>query len=209
MGRPREHDERTRSALLEAAEKLLAQQGPAGLSIRNVAEEAGTTTRAVYTLFRSKEGLLDALATRVYELLLDGLHRLPETDDPAQDLVDAAVSVFRPMAVDHPALYQLAYQRVDPELGRSAARSATARAAFSHLTGRVQRLAEAGVLRDRQADAAALQFHALCEGMAAVELRWTRSFEPDPEQLWRDAFAGFVAGLGSALPHDVPMTDLT
>ena len=63
MGRPREHDERTRAALREAAERLVAAGGPGALSVRAVAEEAGTTTRAVYSVFGSKEGLVvDALA---------------------------------------------------------------------------------------------------------------------------------------------------
>ena len=37
MGRPRQHDERTRTALLAAAEQLVAEKGPAGLSVRAVA----------------------------------------------------------------------------------------------------------------------------------------------------------------------------
>jgi len=56
MGRPREHDEATRAALLEAAERIVADRGPTALSVRAVAEAAGTSTRAVYSLFGSKDG---------------------------------------------------------------------------------------------------------------------------------------------------------
>ena len=63
MGRPREHDEETRAALRAATERIVAESGIGAFSVRAVAREVGTTTRAVYSLFGSKEGLLvDALA---------------------------------------------------------------------------------------------------------------------------------------------------
>ena len=55
MGRPREHDEKTARALLAAAEQLLQQRGTAALSLRQVAAGAGTSTRAVYSLFGSRK----------------------------------------------------------------------------------------------------------------------------------------------------------
>ena len=58
MGRPREHNERTASALLETAERTIEEHGIGALSLRELASDAGTTTRAVYSLFGSKEGLL-------------------------------------------------------------------------------------------------------------------------------------------------------
>src|SRR6185295_8413429 len=72
VGRPREHDEHTRAALRAAAERLVARGGAGALSVRAVAEEARTTTRAIYALFGSKDGLLvDALAQGAFEFLAD------------------------------------------------------------------------------------------------------------------------------------------
>jgi AcrR family transcriptional regulator len=88
MGRPKEHDEATAHALLEAAERLVQSGGADAVSVRRVADEVGTSTRAVYSLFGSKEGLLAALGTRAWELVAEGLDRLAVTDDPAQDVVD-------------------------------------------------------------------------------------------------------------------------
>ena len=62
MGRPRLHDEKTRVELLAAAERLVADGGIDAVSVRGAALAAGTTTRAVYALFGSKEGLVQALA---------------------------------------------------------------------------------------------------------------------------------------------------
>ena len=67
MGRRREHDETTAAALLDAAERAIAEDGVDGLSLREVARDADTTTRAIYTLFGSKDGLLGALGVRALQ----------------------------------------------------------------------------------------------------------------------------------------------
>ena len=118
MGRPREHDERTRAALRTAAERLIAQGGITAFSVRAVAEEVGTTTRAVYSLFGSKDGLLvDALAQSAFDFLADGIAALDATGDPVDDLVAVGVPVFRQLVLDRPALYRIAFQRICESLG--------------------------------------------------------------------------------------------
>src|SRR5205807_10516706 len=102
MGRPRLHDEATREALLGAAEALVEAGGPGALSVRAAADTIGTSTRAVYSIFGSKEGLLSALAHHPFELRRDELARLPITDDPASEPATAATHVHRPMALQHP-----------------------------------------------------------------------------------------------------------
>ena len=107
MGRPKTHDGRAAVALVDAAEWLADAGGPHAVSVRGVAERSGTTTRAVYSVFGSKAGLVAALGTRLFQLLGDGVAALPETDDPAADLVEAAVGVFRHLSVTRPALFQI------------------------------------------------------------------------------------------------------
>src|SRR5262245_27977339 len=113
MGRPKQHDEKTAAALLDAAERKVAESDVDALSLREVAREAGTTTRAVYSLFGSKEQLIGALGARAYELLKEGLEELPVTDDPRRDVVEASI-MFRRFALGHPALFSIAFHRADP-----------------------------------------------------------------------------------------------
>jgi AcrR family transcriptional regulator len=197
VGRPREHDETTRSALLAAAEDLVAAGGPDALSVRAVADAVGTSTRAVYSLFGSKDGLLAALAQRAFELLVAEISRLPETDDPAADLVEAAVRVFRPMAVEHPSMFRLAFLRVVPDLPVADGARAASADAFGRLCARFKRLDDAGLLGGRDLGHAAAVFNALCEGMATTELRTPRLLGSDREQAWRDAFSALLAGLAA------------
>jgi len=196
MGRPREHDERTGVALLDAAEKIVERSGVEALSVRAVADEVGTSTRAVYSLFGSKEGLVAALGIRAFEMLGRTIEAAATTDDPGTDLVEAGVTVFRRFAIGHPALFQIAIQRirVQPEVAREMRPVATD--AFAGLIRKVARLDRAGLLGGRAVAEAAMEFHALCEGLAALELRGmlTRGEEL---RIWRDALGALLAGFAA------------
>jgi AcrR family transcriptional regulator len=181
--------------LIEAAEQLAEQEGVAALSVRRLADEVGTTTRAVYSVFGSKEGLLVALGRRAFDLLAAAMDQAPLTDDPAADLAASGVDVFRHFVTQHPSLFQIGVQNtsVSPELAgefRAAADSALARLEY-----RVSRLSERGGLGARSVRDAVCEFHALCEGLAALEFRGVLP-RGDEERIWRDALSALVAGFG-------------
>ena len=148
MGRPR-HQPRTADELLDAAERLIEAEGVGALSVRRVAEAAGTTTRAVYSLYGSKDGLVAALGRRAFELLGEGVSEVPATDDPAADLVEAGISVFRRFSLEHPSLFRVAVQRTLPGPGYATGFGAEAGWALRRLEQKVQRLHDAGLLGGR------------------------------------------------------------
>ena len=203
MGRPREHDERTQAALRAAAERLVAEGGPDALSVRAVADEAGTTTRAVYSVFGSKEGLVAALAQTAFELLYEGIDRLPETDDPVEDMVAIGTKVVRGLVRDHPALFRIAFQRIaglEPAPGLMAARQR----AWVQLQARVQRVKDAGRLGDKAVPDAARELNAMWEGLANAELRGdVLRIMPKGEEdrAWRDALSTVLRGLEASGPR--------
>jgi AcrR family transcriptional regulator len=204
LGRPREHDERTATALLAAAERAIEDGGSDALSVRGVANEVGTTTRAVYSLFGSKDGLIAALGAQAFEFLSDGLQALPLTDDPAADLVEAGL-VFRRLAIERPALYSIGIQRDAADLPSWQTVCDAADAAFDVLVHRVARLADAGLAGDQTVDEATLQFHALCEGLATVERRGTR-VPIDANRLWRAGLGALISGF-TATTRALPPTE--
>ncbi|MEZ4322476.1 MAG: TetR/AcrR family transcriptional regulator [Myxococcota bacterium] len=199
MGRPREHDEHTREALRAAAERLFDERGASGVSVRALADAVGTTTRAVYSLFGSRDGLLvDALAQRAYELLEQGLDAQVETDDPARDVVECGVGIFRPFVREHPALFRITFQRVVPGFEPGQELIASRDSAFRRLCRKVGR----APLGDKRVEVAALEFQALCEGLGNFELRGDalRLLPSGQEDAtWRSAFTSLVAGWGSPL----------
>jgi AcrR family transcriptional regulator len=199
MGRPRVHDDQTAEALLDAAEAIVAEGGPDALSVRRVADEAGTTTRAVYSLFESKDGLLVALGNRAFEILGSWINSYPRTDDPAADLVNAIVHNFRRWALEHPALFRIAFQRTGELPPQLTERFRPARLkALADLVEIVSRALDLeGGLTNPEVRDATITIDALCEGLALLELR--DGLPPDrAEDIWREAFAALISGMQTA-----------
>ena len=196
MGRRREHDEKTAAALLDAAERIVAEQGIDALSLREVARDAGTTTRAIYSLFGSKDGLLGALGVRAFNLLQREIEALPASGQPADDLIEVAL-IYRRFALEHPALFSIAFHRADPAIWPRF--RAAAVDALAVLDKRFEQLADADLLGGRSVSEASTQFRALGEGAAWTELRGN-PLPPDPERFWRNAFHALITGFTAPTP---------
>ena len=139
---------------------------------------------------------------RAFEMLGAGVARLPTTDDPGADLVTAGTSVFRPFAIQHPALFSIAMQHAPrwPEKPGEVVDAAGGQA-LGILVARVGRLQDAG---PHTVTTATCAFHALCEGLAATELRGGTP-PGQGERLWREAlgspgepWGALVAGFAAA-----------
>jgi AcrR family transcriptional regulator len=201
VGRPKEHSDETRTALRVAAERLIAEGGVEAFSVRAVAEAVGTTTRAVYSLFGSKDGLLiDALAQSAFDLLAEGIDNLAETDDPVADVVAVGVDVFRRLVVEHPALYRIAFQRIAAGFRAGPEVTAARERAWARLNHRVERLERAGLLGAKTVVEAAVELNAMMEGLANAELRGAilRLLPAGEEETtWREALRTVVRGFQS------------
>jgi AcrR family transcriptional regulator len=194
MGRPKEHDEATRQRLLDAAERLSATHGWEALTVRGIAEEAGTSTRALYALFASKEGLEQALHEAMFTRLRDLLRACERTDDPRRDIAVQSLA-YRQWAVERPERYALAMHRF---VGRhSRPRSdeglAVSREALGELRQSVRRCADAGLLLgDRDPEDVVTHMRALVHGLAEFEN--LGMLGPDPEAQWMAAVSAQLDG---------------
>jgi AcrR family transcriptional regulator len=193
MGRKKEHDDSTRAALLGAAEALIEAEGPNAATVRAVADAVGISTRAVYSVFGSKEGMLEALATRLFEMLSEAIDACPSTDDPTTDIVTASLDGFRRTALEHPSLYGLVFLRVVPELRLGPGFDEVASGAFGRLQSHLERLERDGRLGSTSAIDAAQSVHALTEGLASMELRGMLGGD-GAERVWRGAITALVRG---------------
>ena len=104
--------------------------------------------------------------------------------------------VFRRLAIERPALYSIGIQRDLPRLPPWQTVCDAADAAFAVLVERVARLENAGLLGEHTVDEAALQFHALCEGLATVERRGMRA-PVDADRLWRAGLGALITGFAA------------
>jgi AcrR family transcriptional regulator len=198
MGRPREHDEATRERLLDAAERLSATHGWDSLTVRGIAEEAGTSTRAVYALFESKEGLEQALHVVMFTRLRDLMQGREHTDDPREDLINLALA-YRRWAIERPERYALAMHRFVGQYRRprSPEGVAVSRAALQELRDAVQRCHDAGLLvAARDPEEVVTLLRANVHGLAEFEN--LGMLAPDPEAYWLTAIAATLdAHLGA------------
>ncbi|MCW2659718.1 MAG: TetR family transcriptional regulator [Mycobacterium sp.] len=75
-----------RTRLLESAVRLVAEDGPSGLSTRKVAAHAGTSTMALYSQFGSMPELVRAIVDEGFTRLGEQFALVARTDDPVADL---------------------------------------------------------------------------------------------------------------------------
>lgn len=102
---PRAADPATRVALIEAAARLLAEDGPRALTTRRVADEVGASTMAVYTYFGGMPELRRAVRREGFARLAEHLAAVAPSRDPVTELSALGIA-YVANAVDNPHLYR-------------------------------------------------------------------------------------------------------
>ena len=173
MARPRVHDDALRTRLLEVASRVVADDGPAGLTVRDVAARAGTSPSAVYALFGGREELVRAVGDEAFRRFAAHLGAAARTDDPGSDLLALGLA-YRASALEDPHFYRVMFDTAGAGARAGSAAGATAEPTFVVLEEAVAR-----VLRSHGAPAhvvagaartAALALWGLAHGLVELEL---------------------------------------
>lgn len=176
----------------------MAEGGVDAVGVRSAAESAGTSTRAVYALFGSKQALRQALAERTFELLIESVDAVPVTDDPGEDLVQAAVRGYRAFVLQHPDLFRHFFFRFSALRGDLGAEVASARSsAYDQLLQRVQSAHSAGLFGQHSVAEVVLLWDAICSGLAIREVCGMIDRE-QAEGIWTGGLRALLAGLAEA-----------
>jgi AcrR family transcriptional regulator len=195
MGRPKEHGAQTRAALLTAAAELLHAEGAGAVSVRRVAAAVGTSTRAVYSLFDDKDGLLRALSIEVAETMRRHHEAVPASDDPIAEIVELALA-YRAAALEKPKLYDLFFGTVTPGASQADPLFALVYRSFERVLRVVRRAIADGVFPGRAEFEIGLNLFALVHGLASLELRGVLG--DGAESVWRQSITGALIGLRQA-----------
>lgn len=107
MPRPRRYDP---DAVLDAAESLVAQAGPAAVTIRAISEAVGLSNGALYHSFGSRVGLLGQAWLRAGRRFLALQRELVDAARPGTDAIAAAADAPVIFAERHPASARLLLQ---------------------------------------------------------------------------------------------------
>jgi AcrR family transcriptional regulator len=194
MPRAKQRTPELRDRVLDVAIATLSEEGIARFTTRRVAERAGTSVPAVYELFDDKAGLVRAMFFEGFRLLGGELAKVPETDDPLDDL-ERLVPVFRLFCRAYPRLAQVMFSRPFAEFDPGPEELAAGASVREEFIGRIQRCIDAGLLSGDPTDIAHVLL-GLAQGLAVQEAgRWLGTSGPDIERRWRLGVRSLLNGL--------------
>jgi len=157
-----------RRALLDAALRLIDEQGLQALSLREVARRAGVTHGAPYHHFADRASLLATLAEDGFELLVAAMKSEQAKSRPAQDERLAAVGRgYVAFALAHPAYFKVMFR---PELSEGRPLYTGGARAYEVLVESVTALQRANRARAIDRDLLVLSSWSLVHGLASLWL---------------------------------------
>ena len=182
--------------ILDAAWALMAQQGVAALSVREVARSVGLRQQSLTYYFPTKQDLLDALFADGFADLQIVFDQLRSRADPVDAVAEVAVA-YVDYCVANPARYHLMFQGTIPGFEPS---EQSHRVALGVLGVLINRLAAVGIVE--QADLALVR--SMMSGLAAEQIAndpQGRTFADQTERAMRYLLAGLrVDHSGSSTP---------
>jgi len=180
-------------ALLNAAGDILESEGPDALSVRRIAAQAGVAPMGVYNHFFSKFGIIDALFILGFERLSEAMGSLNQIDDPIAALTEAGRQ-YRELALAHPMVYEVMFQRAIAGYEPSDEALEVAARAFEGLVSVIRRGMDRGVLTGSSPTTVAQVIWASIHGWMALELRGI-GFVEDQAAGFNELCSAIVRGL--------------
>lgn len=211
----REHRKKVRSEIVDAAFRAIDQQGPE-VSLREIAEEAGTAKPKIYRHFADKSDLFQAIGQRLRDMLWSAI--FPSIDlssDSGREVIRRSVEQYVRLVDEHPNVIRFLIQ------GRFAEQSESTVRALNE--SREITLAMADMfdneLRDVELDAAALELaaYAAFGSVASATDWWLGTAQDSPRRMPAGDFVahlttimvGAIGGtcelLGIKLDPDLPL----
>jgi len=194
MPRPKQRTPELRDRVLQVAVATLMAEGAEGFTTRRVAEQARTSTPAVYELFGDKAGLVREVFFEGFRRLRERFDALDGTGDPVRDLV-AVTQAFRGFVLDYPVLGQLMFARPFADFDPGPDERAAGRSTREFIVTRVRRCVEAGVIAGDATDVAHVVL-ALGQGLSTQEAAgWLGSSRASMDRRWDLAVRALLTGL--------------
>jgi AcrR family transcriptional regulator len=98
-----------REEIIEAAARLLIEQGYDAVSMRKIAAEVGLSSTALYLYFREKDELLDAVCELPFVPLAPQLAALLEVDAPVEEKLRIGLTMYVRAGLANPDHYRVSF----------------------------------------------------------------------------------------------------
>lgn len=183
-GRPSRAPQELRAATAD----LVDREGPARVTLRDVAAAAGTSTSAVYSLFGGKSRLLTAVVD-------DGFRSFRDSQVAAAPGGLQALGVaYRAWALEHQALYRLMFGGALAAYADCQPSPDAAADAMAPLIAAVASAQAAGTVRVAPVDTVASAIWGQVHGLVSLELAQVGSPETDWAAVYASALDAVVRG---------------
>ena len=196
---PKPPDPAIRTALIDAAARVLVEEGPAALTTRRLATEVGASTMAVYTYFRGMEDLKRELRLEGFARLAAFQEMTPRTDDVVADVIAHGLAYFS-NAIANSHLYRFMFVEPVPEGGTEVGKQT-----FEALVAAVARAVDAGRFKG-DPEAMATQLWASSHGVVSLALSGCLTLE-EAIQTARDVGANLMVAFGEDRETVVRLVD--
>lgn len=158
-----------RRELIAAAETVLVRDGPAAVTVRAVAAEAGIAPMGVYNRLGGKDGLIDALLIIGFDRLRDTVNDGHERDPITR--MRACGQRYRQFALANRHFYAIMFEDALPRGDFSDEVAEHAATAFGALESFVTTVAAEGLIETADPREAAQQIWSSLHGAVALELK--------------------------------------
>lgn len=155
----------TRQKILEAASSLFLKGGTNALSVRAIAQGAGVSTIGIYSHFKGKQGILDALYIEGFTLV-DEAMKQAQGNTPSERVIDACKKILN-FSESHAAHYHLIFSSNLKDYTPSEEAIATGQKAFITLTKVVANLIDDELTLEEKQEMA-MQVWALTHGYISL-----------------------------------------
>ena len=104
---------RTKQSILDAARAIIAEEGPAALSMRALADRIDYSAAGLYEYFGSKEEIVAAVCDEGQKYLYDAMNAVDPNLPPVEHLHDIGLTYIR-FALEHPDYFLLMFTVAPP-----------------------------------------------------------------------------------------------
>ena len=188
-----------RQALVDSARALLSSGGPAALTLRAAAREAGVSQTAPYRHFASRDDMLAAVAEDGFRRLHARMVAGAAAQSGKRALQQIAVEYVR-FALESPAEYRIMFGREGADLEKTAANRAlndASSAVMNLLQGGIEQMQAAGAIRAGDASVMAFTAWSLVHGVVMLTLdgQGSRTRHKPPVELVKEATSLLMLGM--------------
>lgn len=205
MVRPRKFDDETRAALIRDTADQIVSGGVESVSLRPLAAKHGCSTTAIYTMFGSRDALIEAVVYESVGSFTRSQESVPVTGDSLSDLLELG-RAYRRWALKYPALYVIMIGRggkrpdINPEdFTEDSPRMIAAKKAIETLFRRVADCAANGILGDYPVEEMGNSIWAGVHGWVSIEAA-------RPVMIGQDADAAYERYMQSLVRAWAPVT---